>query len=648
MDIKIQDKWLREFLDTNAKPNDIAKCLSLCGPSVERVEETKYGTVYHIEVTGNRTDSASVYGIAREAAAILPRFGFKANLKELDKPKLNLNKKVDYLETIINHKLCPRFTTVLINNVEIRKSPQEIEDKLFASGSRPINNIVDISNLIMFELGQPVHTFDYDKIKDSLMMLRESQKGEKVITLDGIERTLSGGDIVIEDGSGKIIDLCGIMGGKLSAVDENTRNVLLFIQTYNPVYIRRTSMTLAHRTDAAVLFEKGLDSEMVPYALYRGIELFKSLTGGEPKNVVLDIYPEPYKDKTIKVNPLKVCDIVGTEIKTSEMVSILNSLQIHSSFDGKVVKAEIPSFRSKDVDIEEDLIEEISRIYGYQNMPSEVMKTAIPMEKRNAIFGFEEKLKDIIKSFGGYELYTISLVSSNEVTGNAYKLVNPLGHDTEYMRTSLLPSLQKAISENLSIKDELTLFEISSVYLPVKNDLPNEKTMLAAIFANTEYRVFKGYVESFLTQLHIDYNFELSEKAEFLPGKYLEIKSNNKQIGIMGTLKGGNNYFEFPLLDLFNLHLEVGTYKPVPKYPAQVEDMTIEFPEKTKLGDVIRFAKGLNKEIVDFILKDTYENSFTFRITYQNEDMTLKNKDVEKLRNVVKDNLSKKFGATIK
>jgi len=217
-------------LNTKATPGKVAEYLSLCGPSTERVE--KYGNdfIYDIEVTTNRIDTASVYGIAREASAILPRFKIAAKLKPIRQTsnEFVFIKNVNYVTAQVNPNLCPRFTAVLIRNVEIGESPDLIKTRLESAGVRAINNIVDISNYVMLELGQPVHTFDYDKIKGAKMILRESKKGEKITTLDSKEFTLPGGDIVIEDGEGRLIDLAGIMGGALSAVDEGTKNILLF------------------------------------------------------------------------------------------------------------------------------------------------------------------------------------------------------------------------------------------------------------------------------------------------------------------------------------------------------------------------------------------------------------------------------------
>jgi len=265
MNILVPDSWLREFLITKATPDQIKEYLSLCGPSVERMHKEDGEVIYDIEVTGNRPDSMSILGIAREAAAILPRFGIAAKLindpydikVKSQKSKVKSEKK---LHIITDPVLNPRWTSVIIDNVNVVPSPAWLKKQLEATGIRSLNTIVDVTNYIMRAYGQPVHAFDYDQVlpKNGVptMILRASTKGERVITLDGKTHNLPGDDIVIEDGSGRLIDLCGIMGAQNSSVKSSTKTIVLFMQTYEPTHIRKTSMSLTHRTEAAGLFLK--------------------------------------------------------------------------------------------------------------------------------------------------------------------------------------------------------------------------------------------------------------------------------------------------------------------------------------------------------------------------------------------------------
>lgn len=648
MNILISDNWLRDFLETKATLKQIAKYLSLSGPSVDKVEKEKNDHLYHIEVTTNRVDSASVYGIAREGAAILPRFKIKANFRPLRlKAHQNFVKKVNYLEAKVDHKLCPRFAAVLIRNIKIKPSPKYIKERLGAVGAKSINNVVDISNYIMHEIGQPVHTFDYDKILGAKMVLRASQKGEKITTLDGETHQLQGGDIVIEDGKGRLIDLAGIMGGENSAVDENTKNVLLFVQTYNPVNIRHTSMSLAHRTEAAMLFEKGLDSELVGLGIRRGIDLFVKLTGGKPASKILDIYPQPYKAKKVITDADFIEQRLGIVLSKPEISKILTALGFEASWKGKKLEVFIPPFRANDVSIPEDVVEEIARIYGYHNLPSELMAGVIPDPLFAAPFDFEMKLKNTLAGWGGIEVYTFSMVPKEYVGKNALKISNPLGAKSEYMRTSLMPSLVKAAKENQREKEPFHIFEMANVYLPRKGELPEEKMTLAGILANHSYRKAKGIVEALLEKLNINYSFETEDSESFLPSQRLLIKTKNKKLGQVGVLEKGLIYYEFET-ELLRFASRPRAYVSIPKYPAQIEDVTLTLPARTRVGDVILSIKSSSKLIQNVELIDTYKDAYTFRLWYQHPRKTLTDKEVEAIRKKLLAQVKKKFGGILK
>lgn len=643
MDILIPDNWLRDFVKTQATPKQIAEYLSLCGPSVEKVEKG----VYTVEVTTNRIDAASVYGIAREAAAILPRFTVKAAFAPLKTSSLNFKDKVSYLEARVDSKLCPRFTAVVIKNVKIKESPDWVKERLLAVGVRPINNVVDISNYVMHELGQPVHTFDYDKIKGAKMILRESKAGEKLTTLDGKTHTLKGKDIVIEDGSGRLIDLAGIMGGENSAVDENTKNVLLFVQTYNPVNIRATSMSLAHRTEAAVLFEKGLDPELVTLGMQRGIELFVKLTGGTAAKEILDIYPNHYKPKVISLDLDFTNARLGTPVEKKEIDSILRSLGFQTSWNKKGLSVLVPSYRASDMGIAEDIIEEVARLYGYQNFPSKLMEGVIPEPPADSPFVFETKIKNILKGYGAVEVYTLSLVPLEFTEGDALRLKNPLGQDSEYLRTSLMPSLIAAANDNLGEKEPFHLFEVANVYLPRKGNLPDERMILAGILVNYDFRQARGVVEGLLAEVNLAAKFTASDSAYFMPSRRLVISVSGKDIGQFGVMEDGKIYFEFDL-ELLRKSLKPKGFKSLAKYPPQIEDITFAFPEKTKIGEVLEAIGTIDRLIARVELNDIYKNSFTFRIYYQHPDKTLTDTEVEKVRDKVTRGVKAKFGAIVK
>jgi len=654
MDILILDSWLREYIKTEASADNVAEYLSLSGPSVDKIEPVgrakKKDYVYHIEVTTNRVDSASVYGIAREAAAILPRFGQKIRFNQLKYDlKQNFVNKVDYLEAKVDHKLCPRFTAVLIKDVEIKPSSEKIRERLSSIGVRPINNIIDISNYLMYELGQPMHTFDYDKIKGSKMLLRASKKGEKLTTLDGKTHKLQGGDIVIEDGGGRLIDLAGIMGGENSQVDSKTKNVLLFVQTYNPQNIRSTSMSLSLRSEAAVLFEKGLDTELVTLGIKRGIELFEKLTLGKAEPEILDLYPNPYKPKRLKTEIEFVTSRLGVEIEKKEISRLLGALGFKTSWSGKYINIIMPSFRANDISIPEDIVEEIARIYGYHNLPSYLMQGNLPEPPKNTPFKFEVEVKQILKGMGSTEVYNYSMVPKEFVEKNALRLKNPLGAESEYMRDSLRPSLVQSIKQNSGEKNPFHLFEMANVYIPRKGKLPNEKIVLAGIFSNYTYRETKGVIESLLEQLNINTEYKPEDKQHFLPSRRVKITTGNNQLGELGILDEKRLiYYEFDVEKLRKSSKRVSSYKKIPKYPAQIEDITLTLPERTRVGDVVSSISSASKLVKSVELTDIFKDAYTFRIWYQHPGKTLTDKEVEVIRKKILQVVKKKFGATIK
>lgn len=645
MDIKIPGNWLREYLKTKASPAKIAECLSLCGPSVEKIEKIDNEPVYSIEVTTNRVDSASVLGIAREASAILPRFKISAKmLAPKPKSKQTLTNSVPYLKAIVDPRLCFRFCAVLIKNVKIGPSPSEIQKKLIQSGTRPINNVVDISNYVMFLFGQPVHTFDYDKILKSKMLLRESRAGERLTTLDGKEHKLLGGDIVIEDGAKRLIDLAGIMGGENSAIDENSKNVLLFIQTYNPANIRKTSMGLAIRTQASMLFERDLDPEMVEPAMRYAVDMFVNLTKGKPAAKILDIYPNPLKIKRVQTNLDFINKRLGTNLSKEEISKSLRPLGFWPKWAGNKIEVEVPTFR-RDVSIPEDIVEEVARIYGYQKLPDKLLEGTLPEPPEDQPFDFEDEIKNFLVGWGGTETYTLSLVSKEEASPGALKLKNPLGTDSEYLRTSLMPSLLKAAKENAGREEPFHLFEVANIYLARKNDLPDERIILAGVFANYSYKKAKGVIEALLEKLNIAYKFVPEDSKGFSPSQRISINVAGISLGEMGVTEDGKLiYYEFPMELLIKFAKDFRPFKKIAKFPAQIEDLTFSFPTKTYLGEVVEKLLKVDSLIAHVKLVDTYKDFFTFRIWYQHPSKTLTDKEVETLRNRIIKIAKENFG----
>lgn len=632
MDIIISDNWLREYLDTSAKPGDIAKYVSLCGPSIERIENKNDDYLYHVEITTNRIDCVSVYGFAREVAAILPRFNIKAKLKPLSPQKniIAINKLP--FKVISNKKLVKRTIGVVITNIKNWKTTDRMKKRLESSGVRSLNAVVDITNYIMLEVGHPSHAFDYDKIKNKIFLIRESKKGENVTSFDGKTYSLPGGDIVFDDGEGSIIDLPGIIGTKNSVVDKNTKRVFFFVDNNDPSRIRNTSMTLAIRTMAAAINEKGVDPELAETAIYRGIELFKKVCKADVASKIYDNYPNPYKSKAVKISKIFIDKSIGIDIPKTQITKYLSLLEFKPKWSKNILTVNIPSFRADDINIPEDLIEEIARMYGYHNIPSKLMSGELPDPLYKPPFATETIIKEILKSLGATEIYTLSLVPKDFISKKAIILANPLGKDTEYLRTSLRPSLIQAAENNKSETKSFHLFEMANIYIPLKDKLPNEKMILSGIIANTKYRKAKGFIEMFLANLNIDIKFNPVDCKPYQTSKRLEIITKSINIGEFGVLKEDFIYYEFDVEKLSTLYKQYSSYIPIPKYPPQTEDITIQLPPKTVVNNVIQSIKQSNNLISKIELKDIYNNSYTFHIEYQSKEKTLIDKEVEKIR----------------
>ncbi|MBI3385311.1 hypothetical protein HY030_03920, partial [Candidatus Gottesmanbacteria bacterium] len=405
MNITLLDSWLREFVDTDATPEEIKNYLSLCGPSVERINKVGNDYSYEIEVTTNRVDMFSVVGMAEEMVAILPRFNrqakFTKKYQDLAKickenvPNVNLIP----LAIVDPNNLCRRVLGVVLDNVSIKPSPKLIADRLEASGIRSLNNVIDITNYVMTEIGHPCHIFDYDRIRTAKLLIRHAKNDEKLVTLDNKEYQLNDQDVVIDDGTGRIIDLPGIMGTENSVVTQSTKRILLFIESNDPLVIRKTSMRLGIRTIAATINEKSPDPSYAEIAIVRGVNLLQELAGAKVASPLIDLYKNPITAKPITVSQSFITNRMGIDLPVKEITGILSSMKFKvaaKSANGKTIfKITPPSWRQNDIEIPEDIVEEVARIYGYHRLPNNIMTGEIPLTARPLDLVWEEKVKNI-------------------------------------------------------------------------------------------------------------------------------------------------------------------------------------------------------------------------------------------------------------
>lgn len=651
MNIKILDSWLREYLKTEATPNEIADKLSLASLSVEKIEEYGNDFLYEMEITTNRPDLFSVLGIAREAAAVLPQFGITAEFipLKLDKPDY----KTDNKSPIIiknDPKLVNRVCAVVME-VKIQKPAKEIKERLEQAGIRSLNNVIDVTNYVMMVTGHPAHVFDFDRLNTKELIIRESVRGERITTLDNKTHTLNGGEIIAANDKGQIVDLLGVMGLLNSVVNENTKRILYFIDNNDPYHIRNASMGLGIRTEAAALNEKGVDPELAIDALYYGIKLFKETANGKQIAEIIDIYPNKPKQKTIEVSLEKINKVIGVKIDAKKSTKALTDLGFITRLNNESIKVVVPSLRANDMDIEEDVIEEIARIYGYHNLPSKLPKTEESDVNGYSIneFFWEERIKNALKYWGFTETFTYSFVSEDMYEGpvkDSVEVSNPLTKDFVYMRNSLIPSLLNVVSENKSF-DEIRIFEIANVYLKKENFLPHEKLMLSGILKkkNVNFYEVKGIIEQLLSDLGIK---NLSFKKSIKGGMGASLYIGKDYLGEIEVLDSDIIDFELDFTTILKNASLNKEYKPFAKYPPIIQDLTITVSGDIKTEDLVQNISANSNLIVDVSLKNSYKDSRTFHITYQDLFKNLTKQEVEKIREKIISSLEIDFKAKIK
>lgn len=647
MQIKIVDSWLREFLDTEASPSEIAKQLSLTSVSVDRTDKVGDNYVYDIEVTTNRPDLMSVIGIAKEAAALLPEQRILAKFTSPKKPDIQTSSVAFPIDIKSDPKLVNRICAVVME-VEIGQSPKNIRDRLEMSGIRSLNNLIDVTNYVMREVGHPCHVFDYDLLTSKKIIIRESKKGEIITTLDGKEYRLYGGDIVADDGTGQIIDLLGIMGTQNSVVQDDTKRILFFLDNNNPKNIRRTSMSLGIRTEAAIINEKGIDPELMMPTLQRGIELYQKIAKGKVISQIFDDFPNKPKTHMIKVSIENINSLIGVKIEPHKSIEILERLGFKVRKANEYLEVESPTIRP-DVQIDEDVIEEIARVWGYYKLPSVVPSFLnnknVPYANQ---FYFEERVKNAFKYWGYTETYTYSLISEDLYDGpieNAVKLKNPLSEDMEFLRNSLVPSLL-TVAENNKSKEELKIFELANTYHKKQEGLPVETLTLSGLIKKQKASFFevKGLIEQFLEDLGIR-NYKFKNRNE---GAGADVFLANQNIGYIEILNDNLINFEINFDEILKHTNIKKAYKPLTKFPPVVEDLTFVLDENIKTEEIITEIKLQSSLIAEVTLIDQFEFSKTFHIFYQSQDRNLTKDEVSKIREGIIKTVSAKFSAKVK
>lgn len=642
--------------------------------------------VFELEITPNRPDCLSMIGVAREIRA---ETGNALKLPQVDLNETETDIRAMTSVTIEAPDLCPRYAARIIQGVKVGASPEWLQQRLESVGVGVINNIVDITNFVLMEYGQPLHAFDYHKLAENRIVVRRAAADENITTLDEVARELTPDMLVIADAE-KPVALAGIMGGYDSEITEITADVLLESAYFNPSSVRATAKTLGVSTEASYRFERGADPGIVPAALDRAAQLIAELAGGTICKGIADVYPGQQPLSRIQLRPERVNFILGTALETTEMVQILS----HLDFDVKTNGAEdyeviVPTFRS-DITREIDLIEEIARVHGYDNIPTTLPKGDIPVPAPNPNTEVRKRIKHFLLAAGMMEAINYSFCdpscfdkirfTADDPRREALQLQNPLSPEMSVLRTTLLPRLLENAQYNHNHQiDTIALFEIGNVF--INNGEQKEPERVAGILAgqigegvySDPYRApdfydIKGLVEGILEVCGIvDYTLQKTDTPTFHPGRNAEILLGDRQIGTFGEAHPEvlENYdlpykaylFEFDMEVLVDGAIFAKRFEPIPIYPTVERDLAIVV-DKEVLSDMpteLIYATG--GELVKSVrLFDVYEGeqvpegkkSLAYAITYHSATETLTDKAVNTLHDKVVKHLNQKLGAELR
>lgn len=696
--MKYSFEWLKDFVDIDITPRELAERLTVSTAEVIEIKEEDDDTILDLEILSNRGDLTSHFGLARDIAALLNK-----ELKNIEVAPLKLTTEEKITVKIQDKNLCPRYSAVVIDGVQIKESPLWIKKRLEKIGIRSINNVVDVTNYVMAEIGQPLHAFDFNKIeikglqkntKKPQIIVRRAENNERITTLDGIERVLDEEMLVIADVE-KPIALAGVMGGANSEVDEKTTKIIFESAHFNPDNIRKTSRKLGLRTEAVERFEKYVDINLTSLALLRAIYLLKEQCPEIKVGELIDIYPKKVYPWKIRLNLARVKDFLGIEIASEKIKKILESLGLKPfDYQSSTFDYFIPTFRP-DLQNEQDLLEEIIRVYGLDKVPETLPETKVKEKIPKEIL-LENQIKDILTEIGFFEICTFTLLKKETLdnfnlstidSSSFWQIKNPLSNRREYMRPSIIPNLVETLTENIKNfaltpgKDKVKLFEVGKVYFKNKKNQAVEKYRLGGLIFGEKrdegFFVAKGIIEYLMNKLQItSYKLQTISQTSYStiyhPFRSAELIINGKSIGIFGEIHPSilQKYelskrvccFELDLdeilnqLSVINYQLSVPKersviYKPFSKFPPSMRDLAIIVEENIDNQKITEAIIETDPLIVDANLFDEYrgekigygKKSVAFHITYQALDRTLTDEEVNKVHQKVIDVLKEKF-----
>lgn len=635
--------------------------------------------VIEFEITPNRPDCLSILGMAREVAATFN--------KTLKYPEIVIKQEVDDIHSIAsvdvrNKELCVRYVARAVKDVKIGPSPLWLQTRLMAAGMRPINNMVDVTNYVMLEVGQPMHAFDLDMVEKRLIIVNTAKEDEMFTTLDGVTRKLDNKMLMICDGN-KPVGIAGVMGGENSEIVEKSTTILLESANFYSDNIRKTSKKLGLRTEASSRYEKGIDPNICLYAVNRACQLIEELEIGKVVKGTIDIYPKTGEKRVVEVRPDRVNALLGTDIELEEILNILRRLEIEVECRNDIIEARVPTFRL-DLLEEIDFVEEVARIYGFDNLPITLPKGNTQGLRTNGQI-IEDYAKNILTNVGLNEILTYSFVSpkglnkigvsEESIMRRAIRLINPLGEETSTMRTTMMPNMLEVLARNYNRNVEnVKAFEIGRIFIPYEIPvvrLPIERhTLSLGMYGDkVDFYVLKGVIETLLRKMGIkDFEF-LSEKnhSTFHPGRCASVINGNHLLGVFGEVNpdvcesyGIDTRVYLGEMD-FNIIMQLAkmdkVYKGLAKYPAIIRDIAMVVKDEIFVKQIEDIIKKNGQNLLESVeLFDVYKGkqiqqghkSVAYTLTYRAEDRTLTDEDLHGIHGKILKELNEKLGAVLR
>lgn len=631
-------------------------------------------TVVEFEITSNRPDCFSIIGLAREAAAT---FGKKFTIPE-NNVKGNEGDIADTVAVEVKDKdKCKRYCAKMVKNVKIGPSPAWMQQRLTACGIRPINNIVDITNYVLLEYGQPMHAFDLRDLEDNKITVRRAEESEIIKTLDEEDRKLTNDDLVIADGK-RAVAVAGVMGGFNSEVKDDTTTVVFESATFDAASVRLTAQRIGLRTESSSRFEKGLDYNNTVPALMRACALVEEMGCGEVVGGMIDVMGNVKDMEALPFRPEKINAFLGTDIPTEDMIKTFNALEIKVDTDKMTVTP--PSFRP-DLEGEADIAEEVARFYGYDKIPTTLLSGEATCGMKNEEQKTQDAIHESLNAQGMYEIYTYTFVSPSifdklripqeSTMRNVVKITNPLGEDTSVMRTTTIASMLDILSRNFNYRNAAArLYEIGKVFIPTGEELPDEryKITMGMYGDNCDFYDIKGICESLMSDLNVKgVKYEaVTDNPTFHPGRCARVTAGGKELGIIGEIHPAvtRNYgIETPVyvgeFDFANVFNNIDTdikFTELPKFPAVTRDIAVLVDKVTPVASIEEIIRRASKNLESVKLFDVYEGdkipedkkSVAYNIVYRAADRSLTGEEVQKSFDKVVRSLEHQLGAQLR